>query len=270
MNARAVPVLMYHHVSPVPGTVTVSPENFADQMQALAREGYTTPTADEFADYLAGKIELPDKSVLITFDDGYLDNYVHAFPVLQRLGLRAVVFLVTGWIGDGSPRTHAGQSGAPPACPGHAECKAAVREGRADQVMLRWSEVAAMTGTVECHSHTHTHQRWDEIHADAASRLTTLCDDLARSRDTLQGHLGRPSRHLCWPWGRTEPGYAETAREAGFTLQYRVEPGTNRPGDDGASIRRLPVKNRDGAWLLRRLAIFRRPLLARLYLAMKD
>src|ERR1700712_4161674 len=90
-NARAVPVLMYHHVSPSPGMITVSPENFAAQMAYVARAGYTTVSAAQLAAYLAGD-PLPRKSIVLTFDDGYLDNWVHAHPVLEKHGLTAICF----------------------------------------------------------------------------------------------------------------------------------------------------------------------------------
>src|SRR5690606_34218981 len=86
MSARAnVPVLMYHHVSPSPGMVTTSPARFEQHIAWLRREGWSALTADEFAGHLAGR-PVPPKSVLITFDDGYLDNWLYAHPILQRHG----------------------------------------------------------------------------------------------------------------------------------------------------------------------------------------
>jgi peptidoglycan/xylan/chitin deacetylase (PgdA/CDA1 family) len=269
--AKALPILMYHHVSPSPGLVTVSPEIFSEHMEYLARAGYTTLRADEFVDFLQGRRSVPAKSVLITFDDGYLDNYVHAYPVLQRLGLHAVIFTVTGWIGDGPPRPHAGQPGAElPHCPSHRDCKLAIQEGRADSVMVRWSEIEAMerSGAIEVHSHTHSHVRWDKTYA-AAERLAQLEQDLIASRDVLRSRLGRASPHLCWPWGHREAGYRETAEKVGYMVQYTVDNGINTPGTDPREIRRLAVKERGARWLASRLFIYRHPTLARLYLGVR-
>jgi len=97
---------MYHHISTSTGMITVSPDHFAAQMAYLAQAGYRTVGAEQLGAYLAGA-SLPAKSVVLTFDDGYLDNWVHAHPVLQRHGFTALCFLVTSWPGDGAPRTHA-------------------------------------------------------------------------------------------------------------------------------------------------------------------
>lgn len=94
MPASVVPVLMYHHVSPTPGLITVSPAHFAAQMRWLKRQGYTTLKLDALAGFLAGE-PVPAKSVVVSFDDGYLDNWVYAHPVLEQYGLHAVLFLIT-------------------------------------------------------------------------------------------------------------------------------------------------------------------------------
>ena len=166
---RPIPVLMYHHVSPKPGLVTVSPENFRAHMAWLADQGWRTLTTTEFAACLAGA-PVPKRAVLVTFDDGYLDNWVYAHPVLAEFGLNAVLFLITGWIGMGAVRPHAGQVGRGITVPDVPDHKGAMAAGRAwqeaadpaplDGAFLRWSEVEDMVaaGTFELHSHTHSHK----------------------------------------------------------------------------------------------------------------
>jgi peptidoglycan/xylan/chitin deacetylase (PgdA/CDA1 family) len=266
-GASAVPVLMYHHVSPHPGLVTVSPSTFEAQMRHLARAGYTTLSADRFADFLRGESAVPRKSVLITFDDGYLDNYVHAFPVLERLGLHAVIFAVTGWIGDGPARAHAGSGETLPDCPNHRACMESIAAGRRDEVMLRWSEIEAMraAGTFEFHSHSHTHTRWDKLVADPAARRGLLRDDLAASRAALAERLGGASCHLCWPQGYYDADYQAVAAALGFTHLYTVRKGVNTPGTSPAAINRIVVKDKAGAWFATRLGLYRHPGLGGLY-----
>ena len=83
--ASIVPVLMYHHVRPGAGMIATTPEHFEDQLRWLAKNGYTTLTAAQFARHLQGE-GVPRKSVLLTFDDGYLDNWVYAYPLLKKHG----------------------------------------------------------------------------------------------------------------------------------------------------------------------------------------
>lgn len=266
--SRALPVLMYHHVSPNPGLVTVSPATFRAHMEAIAAAGYRTLSADDCLDFLQGHRDLAGKNVLITFDDGYLDNYVHAYPVLRELGLKATIFAVTDWIGDGPLRPL--DSELPP-CPDHRACKAAIAEGRADEVMLRWSEIEAMeaSGAIEIHSHTHTHTRWDKTVADPAARRAALAQDLAQSKDTLKQRLGREERHLCWPQGYFDQDYVSVARELGFEALYTTRKHVNTRSTPATDIGRLVTKERDGRWLLQRLAIYSSPLLGRLYTALR-
>lgn len=267
-TASAVPVLMYHHVSPSPGLVTLSPGNFRAQMRWLAEHGYSTVGCDDLAEFIEGK-PLPAKSVLLTFDDGYLDNYVYAHPVLAEFGLTAALFIVTGRIGAGAARACAGEGGVPET-PAHSACKAAVQAGHADEVMLRWSEVERMrtAGTFEFHSHTHTHTRWDQVEADPDRRRERLIDDLAKSRATLEKRLGHATPHLCWPQGYYDDAYRSAAQHVGFTHLYTVRRGTCQAGTAADEIPRIVTKDRTGDWLGGRLRLYGSPLLARLYTAL--
>jgi peptidoglycan/xylan/chitin deacetylase (PgdA/CDA1 family) len=269
MNAAALPVLMYHHVTPNAGLVTVSPATFRAQMAWLARHGYRGITCRDLEKFLDGE-PLPKKSVLITFDDGYLDNYVYAHPVLQKLGLHGVIFLVTGWIGESQPRRHAAMGGDLPDCPNHRDATAYIGSGQADRAMLRWSEVAAMqaAGTFEFHSHTHTHTRWDKTIADPAARRTALAADLAESRATLARHTGE-SPHLCWPQGYFDDDYKRVAGEAGFRYLYTVHKGINTPATAADEINRIVVKDRVGAWFASRMFLYRQPGLGGFYVRLR-
>jgi peptidoglycan/xylan/chitin deacetylase (PgdA/CDA1 family) len=268
MSNQSIPVLMYHHVSPNPGLVTVSPQTFAVHMEHVQRAGYHTLSADKFLAFLRGKQTVPTRSILITFDDGFLDNYVYAFPELKKRGLRATIFVVTSWAQDAAIRPHAGETTSPPPTPDHKSCKAAINSGRADEVMMRWSEMvlAEKAGVFEIHSHTHSHIRWDEKFSDPMTRNAELERDLITSRETLRQRLGKDSLHLCWPWGHREEGYESVAAKAGFAAQYTTERGINVVHDNPAHVKRLVMKDRPDGWFAQQLWIYRNPLMARLYL----
>lgn len=264
-TARALPILMYHHVSPNPGLVTVSPDNFAAQMAWLAQNGWQGITCEALEQYLQGA-PLPAKSVLITFDDGYLDNYVHAHPVLARYGLHAVLFGVTGWFGEGMARPVSGEANVPET-PSHKQCHALVDAGKTDAVMLRWSELAIMqtAGTFELHSHTHTHRRWDKQCNTPSEKRTSLAHDLTESQRTLRERLGQCSTHLCWPQGYFDADYLAVAQACGFKHLYTTAPGTVTPHSTATRLPRIVVKDKGADWLASRLRLYASPTLSRLY-----
>lgn len=98
-----VAVLMYHSVAPRIedwdfSCLSLSPEVFEDQIARLSRSGYKSITLSEAYDYVAGKTRLPPRAIVITFDDGYLDNWVFAFPILKKYGMKGTVFVSTDFI----------------------------------------------------------------------------------------------------------------------------------------------------------------------------
>jgi peptidoglycan/xylan/chitin deacetylase (PgdA/CDA1 family) len=100
---EAIPVLMYHSIAPMMedwefNFLSISPEVFEDQISTLARSGFVSVTLPELHDYVSGKGRLPPKAIVLTFDDGYLDNWVYAFPILRKYGFKATVFVSTDFI----------------------------------------------------------------------------------------------------------------------------------------------------------------------------
>ena len=260
--AHTVPVLMYHHVSPSAGGITCSIENFEDQLRWLQQNQYTSLTTQEFAAHLEGQV-VPRRSVLITFDDGYLDNWVYAYPLLKKYGFNAVLFIVTSWVHYGPPRPTMDDADVPET-PSHRECGERIRSGQSDQVMLSWSEIQHMQadGTFEFHSHTHTHTRWDK--SDQASDKNALMqEELALSRAALEQNLGFVSEHFCWPQGYFDDDYVQVAKDAGFRYLYTTKAfGQNRKGTDPAHIYRFAVRNTTGASVGRRIRVAANPVIA--------
>src|SRR5690606_9505368 len=245
-SAHNVAVLMYHHVARDAGSLTVSAQQFESQIRGLAEKGYQSMRADEFAAFCRGE-PVPRKSVLITFDDGHLDNWVYAHPVLKRDGMSAVLFAITGLIGEGPARPYQGQGRPLPVCLPHDQAKVQMFSADSDAVMLRWDEIQAMVdaGTFEIHSHTHTHIRWDRKCASATEKAERIRYDLDASRRTLIEKLGSASSHLCWPQGYFDDDYKQAAAEHGFTHLYTTDArGQNVPNGDISHIYRFAVRNR--------------------------
>ena len=98
-SGTKVLVLNYHKVDNTFISLAVRPDDFDKQMQYLSDNGYNTITPDELYDSLAGNKELPENPVLITFDDGYEDNYTTMLPIIEKYNMKAVVYMVTNDIG---------------------------------------------------------------------------------------------------------------------------------------------------------------------------
>ena len=98
-----VPVLMYHSVNPeshpVMYRLIVKPESFARQMQFLKSHHYNIVSLETVGRLIQEKKNIPPKTVAITFDDGFRDNYIYAYPVLKRLGLPATIFVIYDEVG---------------------------------------------------------------------------------------------------------------------------------------------------------------------------
>jgi peptidoglycan/xylan/chitin deacetylase (PgdA/CDA1 family) len=258
MVGPSVPVLMYHHVLPKGDFISVAVERFRAQIAYLARRGWHSLSAEEFLAFKLGR-RLPPRSLLITFDDGWLDNYLYAFPVLQEFRMRAVVFLVTGWVAARSRNAPLDAIG----WRSHQEAMALAR-GNDSPSVLHLEQIARMqeSGLIEFHSHTHTHRPRQRAAYDLGAELEA-------SQAFFQAHLGYRSQHLCFPWGQHLEGDAAIAREHGFAACYTTANGPNLPDGNSGAIHRFSVKDRPLPWLAMKLALFRRPALARRYGAYK-
>jgi peptidoglycan/xylan/chitin deacetylase (PgdA/CDA1 family) len=102
-NCKSLPVAMYHYVNEYAGSITVSPDRFEEHCRSLAEDGWRGVGLAEAEEYFLNGEPLPAKSLLITFDDGFLDNAMYALPLLNRHGHRAVTFAVSNRLEPGGP-----------------------------------------------------------------------------------------------------------------------------------------------------------------------
>ena len=100
---KGIPVLEYHMIDEAPAeeekVYAVPPEEFRAQLDYLQQEGYTAITMLDYAKARKGKFDLPAKPIVLTFDDGYEDNYTTMLPILEEHGMKATVYMVTNDIG---------------------------------------------------------------------------------------------------------------------------------------------------------------------------
>ncbi|KJU83169.1 polysaccharide deacetylase [Candidatus Magnetobacterium bavaricum] len=261
----AIPVLMYHHVNDSGSFITVDVARFEQQMRLLQRMGYRTLHTADLLEIAAGGTT-PQRCVMITFDDGWLDNYVYAYPILKKYGHKAVIFVVTSRITEQGLRPRLDEGFTMP-LPSHKECVRMVEEGNGSQCTLSWQELGQMarSGVIDVQSHTHTHVRFDQLYKDNAARLAQLQADLQRSKTLIEERSDKECHGLCWPWGVYDEGWIATATQAGFKALFTTCTGTNTAQDSMLEVKRLVIGNVGEFAFRKKLLIHSSPWLSRAY-----
>jgi peptidoglycan/xylan/chitin deacetylase (PgdA/CDA1 family) len=216
VTSLKVPVLMYHEIADVTATssgLAVAPEAFADQLAYLHDAGFTAVTAGALAKILAdGAGTLPERPVVLTFDDGYGDFHSQALPLLKQYGHTATVFPTTGWIG-----TELGP--------------------RWPRWMLNWRELSEIAEAgIEIGAHSHEHPELDRLSDDK------LRDELEGPKRMLEDKLGLAVPGLSYPFGLWNAKARRAAREAGYTYAYAVGNAMATSGSDAFTLPRLTVQ----------------------------
>lgn len=245
----SVPVLMYHHVLPKRGFIAMSVDDFRAQMEYIAKSGYKTLSLSEFEAFKLGKIE-PKKALLISFDDGWRDNLVYAYPILKEFGLKATIFVITEWVELASNQKRG--SFAPK---DHKSFLADIRLGILDSI-LSWDELDSMRDVFDIASHSHSHRdfyfkksySWDE--------------ECEISKELLKDRLGIVNEHFCWPRGKFD-SVSKSVVLKYFRFLHTTKRGANLANNQSDIYR---ISTKEGLfWLKKSLLIYSSSLLADIY-----
>lgn len=225
-----IPTLMYHKIGDYPKgsqlqKLWVTAKDFRKQLQYLKDHGYT---AIHFADLKRaeeGAAPLPQNPVLITFDDGYANNYELAFPLLKEMNMKGNIFLVYETIETynvwHNPATEPSLN------------------------MMTWAQVREMqdSGLIEFGSHTMKHRCLTEIPADDARW------ELNESKKRLEEKLGREMVGFAYPYGAGayDPTVRRLAREAGYRYDFGVKQGISPLpwNPESGPLKRLLIRGDD-------------------------
>lgn len=203
------------------------------QIQDLKAQGYRFVSLDEYESYMKGELALPEKSVMLTFDDGYASVYTQVYPLLQKYQVPAMIALVTSWTeGEGKPSDVG--------------------------TLLTWEQVREMeaSGLVSVASHSHAMHKQQVIdpqgdrnavagyhlyftnlpNADGTTESryetdeeyqTRLQQDLQKSQDVLTERLGHPVRAMVWPYGIFSGEAQQAAQAAGMDVMFNLNASAN-------------------------------------------
>jgi peptidoglycan/xylan/chitin deacetylase (PgdA/CDA1 family) len=221
MTRAAVPILMYHQLTPRPAPefrrYAITPRRFAAQMACLSLMGYRAVGLDAV---LERRHALPRRPVVITFDDGIEGCCEYAMPVLKARRFTATFYVVAGLVGQRSRWTRS--------------------EIGIELPLMDWPAVRMLAAAgFDVGSHTMTHPRLPTL-SPAACR-----DELAASRRLLEDRLGHEVPHLAYPFGAFDASVRSVAADAGYRSACSTRPRLATADDDPLALPRLNMYGHD-------------------------
>jgi peptidoglycan/xylan/chitin deacetylase (PgdA/CDA1 family) len=217
MAAVRIPILMHHSIdercSPRIRRFAVSASNFTAHVRFLCENGYHALTVSGLIDALDGKGTLPEKPVVLTFDDGFADFYDAALPILHEFGQLATLYVVSGAVGRTS------------------EWLSDISEGA--RRMLSWPQLDEIRRAgIEIGAHSVTHAALDMLCPEMARQ------EIATSKRDLEDHLGDEVRSFAYPFGYQNAGIRITVQEEGYSSACAVGYATSSSADDRFALSR--------------------------------
>ena len=210
---------MYHSIAqstnPKFKQFAVPPALFAEHMTYLRQHSYTPINVTQLVRMLSQEsFALPERPVVLTFDDGFADFYTNALPVLQQCGFTATLYIATGFIGSTS--------------------RWLAREGEATRPMLTWAQVNEIGACgIECGGHTHWHPQLDTL------PLAEARDEIVRCKKLLEDHSGQKVSSFAYPHGYHSAAIKRLVREAGYTSACAVGYAMSSTTTDPFALARL-------------------------------
>ena len=189
-----LPVLMYHNItedaSLIEGasSVQITPQVFEEHIVALKDAGYTSISLKEYYDYCTIGGSLPDKPVIITFDDGYTSNYEYAYPILKKHNEKAVIFVIASRMGATDVDYH----------------------------HFTWEQAMEMekSGFIEIESHSYTHPDFSTL-----SDLKTILE-MRVAKYMIEANLKKECKFFAYPYGRINAVSSDAAKLAGYKMVF--------------------------------------------------
>jgi len=222
---HGISILMYHQVGefrPMAAhrSTYCHVRRFRSQMAWLHRFRFTVLGMDEVLAALRGERPIPPRAVALTFDDGYENFYEHAYPVLRRYGFPAMVYLISGRIGQPAAWFAADGRDTPPLMSAER-----IRELR--------------RAGIDFGSHGAQHIKLAEVD------LATARQDILDSRRALGELLGEEVRHFCYPYGSHNAAVVDLVRHAGFATGVSCQRGAATPDFDALALPRKAISYGD-------------------------
>lgn len=227
MSKQESIILCYHDIDKSNDMYAVTYKMFKKHMKYLKDEGYKFLTLDEYVKFAHGELELPEKNVMITFDDGLRSFYTKAYPVLKEMNIPATLGIVSSWIYGENKESDI-------------------------RAVMTWDEVREVDKDplIDVVSHTHNMHYQDTIDSFGDTMGTAghllykngryeteeeykarLDADMKATQDSFQKELGRKATAMIWPYGDNSGVSIRSAQEHGMMTTFNFSGGVNVPGE---------------------------------------
>lgn len=203
-DEQSVSILMYHSISSTPVGIpefSVKTESFEEQMHYLISNGYTPIHLNEL-----DNLQNYKKPIIITFDDGYVDNYTYAYPILKNYNIKATVFMVSGFVGSGG--------------------------------YLTKEQIAEMSDLVSFQSHTIDHCKLSEL------QPAQIDEQCRQSKTVLESITKKPVYAISYPFGLYNSEVYKIAADY-YSCAVTTDVGSNTAESDRHLLKRVSVARED-------------------------
>lgn len=217
LTINKIPILTYHRIVPKPlynarHGIWVTARNFRRQMRLLSLGGFNTISLDMLLSANKGINQLPKKPIIITFDDGYEDNYLHAFPILKKYNFTATIFLVSGYIG---------------------------KDNHWDEIygeeivsLLSLDEIKEMFAYgISFGAHSVTHPHLSQLKGEQVFK------EIVQSKKGIEEMLNQEITSFCYPYGEFNQAVKQMVIDAGFKCACACDTEIN----DLYELRRIQI-----------------------------
>lgn len=197
-NAPGVPILTYHNFDPsAPGSMTIDTAKFETQLKWIKDNGYTVIPLKQLVSYLEGKTaSVPEKSVVITVDDGKESVYKYMLPIVRKYNIPVTLFIYPSAISNAS-------------------------------YAMTWTQLKELqkTGLFDIQGHTYWHPNFkkDKKNMSPADFQKNLDTQLVKSKKVLEQKMGTPVTLLAWPFGIYDNELEQAAQKAGYEMAFSID-----------------------------------------------
>ncbi|MFC1964603.1 polysaccharide deacetylase family protein [Chloroflexota bacterium] len=237
LEKNRVRILCYHRVCNLPETddvmryLNVPPAMFALQMVFLSQNGFNVITLEQFIEHRDKNMKFPPKSIIITFDDGYRDNYLNAFTILEKHNFKGTFFVATDYISSNRVFNWLRLGD---------ESLAHSRENEEYWLPLRREEIREMGNQGACFgSHTKSHCHLNEVEQGKAM------EELTGSKEYLEEVLAKPVSCFCYPFGEFSRPIKASVKIAGYKAAVSTKWGSNTLKSNPTELRRITIEEKD-------------------------